>query len=184
MAQLDQDILPSRPRHLSVRQFTANDWPDIVQALEVAGQTEFVGISIHLSAKGNVDALAFAAAEKILYIALGKPCSSGDAQKRTAVSLTKPTSRPLAGFAMERIALRLYHDHHFLLHGIDLATLRPTRLSPADFIRTNVDRQVCVASIYKLWHATGGIDVMKSTCLKAWLSSVYVPDTLRHLQDQ
>lgn len=200
MAYITQDLLPSKSRQLLARHFDYRDVDAIVSAIQ---QTDapYLGISLQMSAKGDVEALAFATANEAFYLKLQDSVRSGiDTNWRTGVdtdwragsvaasrvksrniasTITNRLGKVLAGFQMARIALHLHRDVRWHVKGVDLSTLlvssRERTHYPSDFIYKKIDTYTRRREVDSLWYrGADNEDSMRRTCLRAWVSAMCI----------
>lgn len=177
MVHISQDFLPTKPRSFLARRFRATETADAVIALKnLEASASCLGISLHISAKGHVDAVAFATPEDALYVELRRSSGSDIARKPKVPALTTVPTCTLVGFSMERIALHIHRDHAWPLAGVDLTTLLPKKrvYLPGDFLSEKVSQDVHRKRVNRFWYPDSEGNAMERTCLRAWVTAVYV----------
>ena len=172
---LHQDLL-GLPSPTLIQAFSAKQSPAAIKALNSL-QSDVLGVSLHLVA-GTVDAVAFATTEAALYITLRAASRSGRPPQSASFE-SALSSKTNVGFSMPHLALHLHRDHGWHIQALDLgsAIVAPGEkpLSPVKVLERANIHGIRNGKVHELWYPdTEDSSALKRTCLRAWISALYV----------
>ncbi len=177
---ISQNILPAHlgPRRLPIHRHFAQDLSRVAQLI-IGLDSDVLGLSLELSDKGQVKALAFSTTKEAHHISFDISARGKGKQMSSDNDLSDLLSGRrglLAGFSMARIALHMHRELGYHVSGVDLSTLcsPSTRCPwyPAEYLSKKVVHDVDRFSVNGLWHSDRGDQAVERVCLRAWISAM------------
>ncbi|KAI0333205.1 hypothetical protein GY45DRAFT_320850 [Cubamyces sp. BRFM 1775] len=177
MPTLDtQDLVPGLAKTLRYRRLKLDSCSGLgaILALDQGPEVKPVGVSMRLSGKGVITAVALATETTVLQLNMEGLTAGSNAQSSTnaLAALLGRSDCLLAGIGMPRIALLLRHQHQADGHAIDLPLLHKNMVkeglpSPGILAKELLGQGALEFKINALWYR----DTNDALCLRAWLSA-------------
>lgn len=176
---IQQSVLPHHDRlTIPMRRFSPHTFSLAATNIANTG-TSIFGISIRLSALGEVTAIAFATPDEVFYVSLHSPAGSVRGDFISMLTTALGTTVTVAGFLMPRIALHLYRCHRWHIRGVDLSSLLTNSaekaISPAEFLSKHFDPHVKRHDVDRLWYQDpedNEEEARRRVCLRAWVGAM------------
>jgi len=164
---IPQDCIPNKQSRILVRHYSSVDH-DLLPS-----HPTVLGMSLQLSSRGEVKALALATSEDVLLISPNSKSNISPTDSLLADILTCK-SFPLAGFDMARMALHLSNDWNYQVRGVDISdalSLAGDKRSPSNCVGSKLGVNVDSSRIDEVWKIDA---VATAVCIRAWISAVSV----------
>ncbi|TBU26537.1 P-loop containing nucleoside triphosphate hydrolase protein, partial [Dichomitus squalens] len=137
--------------------------------------TKVLGVSLRLSKKGVMEAIAIGTPDTAFLINLTAECyaekSKNSSHDAGLAQILNNEHCLLAGFQMPRLALLLHRQTASHVYGIDLSTLHSKftrkQVSAAELADRHLSNRTNQRAIHALWLRDSDQDI----CLRAWLSA-------------
>ncbi|TBU26538.1 P-loop containing nucleoside triphosphate hydrolase protein [Dichomitus squalens] len=168
MPTLEQDLVPALVTSVPVKRLTADSCQVLINRLG-RGSPEVtivpLGISLRLSKKGFIEAVALADSDQVFQITVTK-----DVSFAMLASVLKHPRYLFVAFGMARVALLIHHQFGVDVRSVDLSTMHdksPREQQCAAHLARKLWGTVRAQGIHNLWWHHSNKDL----CLRTWLSA-------------
>lgn len=172
MDSIQQDVVPLAPALLPVYRYRRRLSAQAARTLSESQETT-LGISISQKSNGTLDYVAIATQNAVHLIDIGATnVRDKGSLDKAFFDLLVSNKITLAGFAMSRIALRLYHHLKHHVRGVDLATIYTQDIAwrPSKVV-SKICRLEDTFPVDRLWHENDQENSKEKLCLRAWISA-------------